>query len=37
MAKSEFIKIMKDQQRQDNGRFYSDEYIELKAKEYYGN
>ena len=37
MAKSEFIKIMKAQQKQDGGRFYSDEYIELKAKEYYGN
>ncbi len=37
MAKSEFIKIMKSQQKQDGGRFYSDEYIELKAKEYYGN
>ena len=37
MAKSEFIKIMKTQQKQDGGRFYSDEYIQLKAKEYYGN
>lgn len=37
VAKSEFIKIMKAQQKQDGGRFYSDEYIELKAKEYYGN
>ena len=37
MAKSEFIKIMKTQQQQDGGRFYSDEYIQLKAKEYYGN
>jgi len=37
MAKSEFIRIMKSQQKEDGGRFYSDEYIELKAKEYYGN
>jgi hypothetical protein len=28
---------MKTQQKQDGGRFYSDEYIQLKAKEYYGN
>jgi HK97 family phage portal protein len=37
MAKSEFIKIMKNQQKQDGGNFYTDEYIELKAKEFYGN
>lgn len=37
MAKAEFIKIMKDQQKQDGGNFYTDEYIELKAKEFYGN
>ena len=37
MAKAEFMKIMKDQQKQDGGNFYTDEYIELKAKEFYGN
>lgn len=37
VAKSEFIKIMKAQQHQDGGKFYTDEYIELKAKEFYGN
>ena len=37
VAKSEFIKIMKAQQKQDGGKLYTDEYIELKAKEYYGN
>lgn len=37
MAKSEFIKIMKAQQKLDGGRLYTNEYIELKAKEYYGN
>ena len=37
MAKAEFIKIMKDQQKQDGDQFYTDEYIELKAKEFYGN
>lgn len=35
--KSEFIRIMKKQQSQDGGRFYSDEYIELKATEFYGD
>lgn len=37
VAKSEFIKIMKAQQKQDGGKLYTDEYIELKAKEFYGN
>ena len=37
MAKSEFIKIMKAQQKLDGGKLYTNEYIELKAKEYYGN
>lgn len=37
VAKSEFIKIMKDQKKLDGGKIYTDEYIELKAKEYYGN
>jgi len=36
-AKSEFIRIMKAQRKQDGGKFYTDEYIELKAREYYGN
>ena len=37
MDKSEFVKIMKAQQKLDGGKLYTDEYIELKAKEYYGN
>lgn len=37
MAKSEFIRIMKEQKKQGGDRFYTDEYIELKVKEYYGN
>lgn len=37
VAKSEFIKIMRAQQKQDGGKLYTDEYIELKAKEFYGN
>jgi HK97 family phage portal protein len=37
VAKSEFIKIMKEQQKQDGGKFYTNDYIELKAKEFYGN
>ena len=37
VAKSEFIKIMKAQQHQDGGKFYTNDYIELKAKEFYGN
>jgi hypothetical protein len=28
---------MKAQQNQDGGKFYTNEYIELKAKEFYGN
>jgi HK97 family phage portal protein len=37
VAKSEFIKIMKAQQKQDGGKLYNNDYIELKAKEFYGN
>jgi len=35
--KSEFVRIMQEQKRLDGGRQYTDEYIMLKAKEYYGN
>lgn len=37
VAKSQFIKLMKEQQKQDGGRLYTNNYIELKAKEFYGN
>jgi hypothetical protein len=28
---------MKAQQKQDGGKLYTNDYIELKAKEFYGN
>lgn len=37
LGKSDFIRIMREQKNQDGGRFYNDEYIQLKANEYYGN
>lgn len=37
MGKSEFIKIMTEQKKLNGERLYSDDYIQLKAKEYYGN
>lgn len=37
VGKSDFIRIMREQKNQDGGRFYNDEYIQLKANEYYGN
>lgn len=37
MGKSEFVKIMTEQKKLNGERLYSDDYIELKAKEYYGN
>ena len=37
VGKSEFIKIMTEQKKLNGDRLYSDEYIQLKAKEYYGN
>ena len=35
--KKEYIRIMQEQKRLDGGRLYTDEYILLKAKEYYGD
>ena len=35
--KSEFIRIMQEQKRLDGNKLYNDEYIMLKAQEYYGN
>jgi len=37
VGKSEFIKIMQEQKKLDGSKLYSDEYIKLKAKEFYGN
>jgi HK97 family phage portal protein len=37
MGKSEFIRIMQEQKRLDGNKLYNDEYIMLKAQEYYGN
>ena len=37
MAKAEFIRIMQEQKKQSGDRSFTDEYIELKAKEFYGN
>lgn len=37
VGKSEFIRIMKDQQKLDGSKMYNDDYIALKAKEYYGD
>ncbi len=36
-AKKEFIRIMQKQLKHDGSKFYTDEYIQLKAKEFYGN
>ena len=37
VGKSEFIRIMTEQKKLNGEKLYSDEYIQLKAKEYYGN
>lgn len=37
VGKSEFIRIMQEQKKLDGSKLYNDEYIKLKAKEYYGN
>jgi len=37
VGKSEFIRIMQEQKKLDGSKLYHDEYIKLKAKEYYGN
>jgi len=37
VGKSEFVDLMKKQKKLNGERLYSDEYIELKAKEFYGN
>ena len=37
VGKSEFIRIMTEEKKLNGERLYSDEYIQLKAKEYYGN
>jgi hypothetical protein len=37
VGKAEFVDLMKKQKKLNGERLYSDEYIELKAKEYYGN
>jgi HK97 family phage portal protein len=37
IGKSEFIRIMQEQKRLDGNKLYNDEYIMLKAQEYYGN